>query len=53
MNYKFSTHRDHVSVGPANGIGPAQGQRKPLIKPKGRGFNSHPGQSFRVKSVQL
>ena len=51
----------HVSVSPTDGNGPTQGQRKTLtrvgiepttfggaavIKPEGRGFNSHPGQSF-------
>ena len=55
---------NHVSVSPADGNGPTQGQRKTLtrvgIEPttfgldlrrstdstEGRGFNSHPGQSF-------
>ena len=48
---------NHVSVSPTDGNGPTQGQRKTLtrvgIEPTtfgleklGRGFNSHPGQSF-------
>ena len=41
---------DHVSVSLTHGIGPTQGQRKTLtrvvIKPEGRGFNFHLGQSF-------
>ena len=28
----FSTHIDHVSVSPPNGIGPTQGQRKTLTR---------------------
>ena len=46
----------HVSVSPTDGNGPTQGQRKTLtcrsvggaavIKLEGRGFKSHPGQSF-------
>ena len=53
---------NHVSVSPTDGNGPTQGQRKTLTRvgiepcssvgraaeiwPEGRGFNSHPGQSF-------
>ena len=42
---------NHVSVSPTDGNGPTQGQRKTLtrvgIEPTvGRGFNSHPAQSF-------
>ena len=41
---------NHVSVSPTDGNGPTQGERKTLtrvgIEPEGRGFNSHPGQSF-------
>ena len=45
---------NHVSVSPTDGNGPTQGQRKTLTRVRiepttfglGRGFNSHPGQSF-------
>ena len=38
---------NHVSVSPTDGNGPTQVQRETLTRVGiGRGFNSHPGQSF-------
>ena len=32
VKFWFSTHLDHVSVSPTDGIGPTQGQRKTLTR---------------------